>query len=173
MDAKDLVRYNLVVRGLYFEALAKLTWKQASEPRGLSFDSAKNVFVHLTLVEDRWINFILQNRFSQWRDPDFESCQDFASLKEYMLHVRNCTEKFLEKLEPHDLKKKVIIPWGNKPDTRITLETALTHMVMEDMVHYGELSAFLWQMKMEAPYFAFWRYKYNFGEKKKTNRNAV
>jgi hypothetical protein len=34
-------------------------------------------------------------------------------------------------------------------------------MVIEDLVHYGELSALLWQMDAEAPYFAFWRYKYN------------
>jgi uncharacterized damage-inducible protein DinB len=166
MDATDLVRYNLAVRGLYFEALEKITWEEAVKPHGLSFDSARNVFVHLTLVEDRWINFILQNRFSEWRDPDFESYQDFASLKEYMLRVRNCTEQFLENLKPYELKRKVTIPWGDKPGTRIALETALSHMVMEDMVHYGELSALLWQMNMEAPYLAFWRYKYNLAETK-------
>jgi hypothetical protein len=32
-------------------------------------------------------------------------------------------------------------------------------MVMEDMVHYGELSAAFWQMGLEAPYRDFWRYK--------------
>ena len=34
-------------------------------------------------------------------------------------------------------------------------------MVMEDLVHYGELSAVLWQMDKEAPYLAFWRYMHN------------
>ena len=31
-------------------------------------------------------------------------------------------------------------------------------MVIEDMIHYGELSAVLWQMGLEAPYMGFWRY---------------
>jgi hypothetical protein len=31
---------------------------------------------------------------------------------------------------------------------------------MEVMVHYGELSALLWQMGEEAPYRAYWRYKH-------------
>jgi hypothetical protein len=26
------------------------------------------------------------------------------------------------------------------------------------MIHYGELSAALWQMGLEAPYIGFWRY---------------
>ena len=160
MDAKDLVHYNLVVRGLYFEALEKLPWAEVAKPRGASFDSMRNVFLHLTLVEDRWINFTLQNRFSEWKDPDFETYQTIDSLKNYLLHVRNSTEKFLENLNPEDLQRMVPLPWGNKPGTRITIETALCHMVMEDMVHYGELSALLWQMDVEPPYFAYWRYKY-------------
>ena len=164
MDAEDLVRYNLVVRSLYFEALEKLPWAEVVKPRGASFDSMRNVLLHLTLVEDRWINYTLPNRFSEWKDPDFEIYQTIDSLKNYLLHVKNSTEKFLENLKPEDLQRMVTIPWGNKPDTRITIETALCHMVMEDMVHYGELSALLWQLDMEPPYFAYWRYKYGKGK---------
>ena len=164
MDVEDLVRYNLVVRGLYFEALEKLPWAEVVKPRSASFDSMRNVFLHLTLVEDRWINFTLQNRFSEWEDPYFETYQTIDSLKNCLLHVKNSTENFLENLKPEDLQRMVTIPWGNKPETRITIETALCHMVIEDMVHYGELSALLWQLDMEPPYFAYWRYKYGKGK---------
>jgi uncharacterized damage-inducible protein DinB len=160
MDAEDLVRYNLFVRGLYYETLKKLPWAEVVKPRGASFDSMRNVFLHLTVVEDRWINYTLQNRFSEWKDPDFETYQTIDSLKNYLLHVKNSTENFLENLKPEDLQQMVTIPWGNKPETRITIETALCHMVMEDLVHYGELSALLWQLDVEPPYFAYWRYKY-------------
>jgi len=53
MMVTNLVRYNLVVRELYLEALSKLPWAEIVEPKGLSFDSARNVFLHLTLVEDQ------------------------------------------------------------------------------------------------------------------------
>ncbi len=161
MNTTELVRYNHAVRELYFNAFAKLPWTEVTKPRGLSFDSARNVFLHLTLVEDRWINYILPNRFTEWKDPDFETYQNIATLKTYMLHVKNATEKFLATTQPEDWQRKITIPWGDKPNTQITLETALTHMVMEDMIHYGELSAMLWQMNLEAPYLAFWRYKHN------------
>jgi uncharacterized damage-inducible protein DinB len=161
MNIIELVRYNHAVRELYFNALAKLPWTEVIKSRGLSFDSARNVFLHLTLVEDRWINYILPNRFTEWKDPNFETYQNMTMLKDYMLHVRGTTEEFLAKVKSKNWNRKVVIPWGVKPNTQITLETALAHMVIEDMVHYGELSAVLWQMNLEAPYLGFWRYKCN------------
>jgi uncharacterized damage-inducible protein DinB len=161
MNTADLVRYNLAVRELYFGTLAKLPWAEVVKPRGLSFDSIRNVFLHLTLVEDRWISYTLQNRFSLWKDPNFETYQTIVSLKEYMTHVKGNTESFLQNLKAEDWNLKVPNPWINKSDATITIETALCHMVMEDMVHYGELSAVLWQMSLEAPYLAFLRYMYN------------
>jgi uncharacterized damage-inducible protein DinB len=160
MNTMDLVRYNHVVRELYFDALAKLPWAEVVKSRGLSFDSARNVFLHLTLVEDRWINYILPNRFSEWKDPNFETYQNIVMLKDYMLRVKGATEEFLAAQQPKDRQRKVVVPWGDKPYAQVTVETVLTHMVMENMVHYGELSAVLWQMNLEAPYLAFWRYKH-------------
>jgi uncharacterized damage-inducible protein DinB len=161
MAVTDLVRYNLDVRESYLEALAGLPWAEVVKPKGLSFDSARDVFLHITLVEDRWINYILQNRFPEWKDPDFETYKDIDALREYVNSTRKSTERFLKNLRPEDWGRKVTIPWGDKPDTQITIETALTHMVMEDMIHYGELSAMFWQMDREPPYLRFWRFKYN------------
>jgi uncharacterized damage-inducible protein DinB len=160
MQVIDLIRYNHVVRGLYFDAFAKLPWSEVAANKGLSFDSMRNVFLHLTLVEDRWISYIIPGRFMEWVDPDFDSFNDIDSLKKYMLNVKGKTEDYLTALLAGELNKQIAIPWGDKPDTKISVETALCHMVMEDMIHYGELSALLWQMNVDAPYLAFWRYKY-------------
>jgi uncharacterized damage-inducible protein DinB len=59
-----------------------------------------------------------------------------------------------------ELNRQIVVPWGDKPYTRVSVENVLTHMVLEDMIHYGELSAALWQMGLEAPYMGFWRYKH-------------
>ena len=85
-----------------------------------------------------------------------------------MTHVKGNTEKFLQNLKTEDWTRKVPNPWINKPDAAITIETALCHMVMEGMVHYGELSPVLWQLNLEAPYLAFLRYMYNQETGKKT-----
>ena len=160
MEIKDLIGYNHLVRGLYFDALAKLPWAQVVEPKGLSFDSMRDVFLHLTLVENRWINYIILGRISQWVDPDFGAFKDLVSLEKYMREVEGKTENYLNGLSLEELNRQIAVPWGDKPNTCISIEKALTHMVLEDMIHYGELSAALWQMGLEAPYMGFWRYKH-------------
>ena len=167
MQASDLVRYNDAVRTLYLEALAKLPWSEVVKSRGISFDSLRDVFLHLTLVEDRWIGYILAGRFAEWKDPDFNSFQTLASLKQYATQVHTNTEKYLQSLRPADYQSLVTVPWGKAPYAKVTVETVLTHLTMECMVHFGELSAALWQMDAEAPYMAYWKYKFNKDEVQK------
>jgi uncharacterized damage-inducible protein DinB len=160
MQVTDLIRYNHTVRGLYLDAMAKVPWAQVVEPRGLSFDSMRDVFLHLTLVEDRWVNYIIPDRFKEWVDPDFGAFKDMDSLRKYMQEVEGKTERHVATLSMEELNRQIVVPWGDKPYTRVSVENVLTHMVLEDMIHYGELSAALWQMGLEAPYMGFWRYKH-------------
>ncbi len=158
MQAIDLIRYSHVVRGLYFDVLVKLPWAEVIANRGLSFDSMRNVLLHITLVEDRWVSYIISGRFGEWRNPDFDAFTDLDSIKWYMHQVKANTEAFLVKLPAEELARQIALLWGDKPNMQITVEKGLTHMVLEDMIHYGELSAALWQMGQEAPYMGFWRY---------------
>jgi len=160
MSVVDLVHYNHAVRCLYFDALSKLPWAQIVEPRGLSFDSMRNVFVHLTRVEDRVINYVIPERDNEWGSPvNFDSFKELNSLKGYMQDVQEKTEAYLAKLTPQELSRKIVFPWADRPNVKVNVETVLCHLVLEDVIHYGELSASFWQMGMEAPYIAFWRYK--------------
>jgi uncharacterized damage-inducible protein DinB len=160
LQVTDLIRYNHLVRGLYFDAFAKLPWYEVAANKGLSFDSMRNVFLHLTYVEDRWISCIIPGRLKEIVEMDFDVFKDLEALKNYMQQTAKNTENYLAKLSAEELKREVVVPWGDKPRTKITVETGLTHMVIEDMIHYGELSAALWQMGLDAPYLGFWRYKY-------------
>jgi uncharacterized damage-inducible protein DinB len=160
MQVADLIRYNHTVRGLYFDKMFELPWAQIVEPLGLSFDSMRDVFLHLTLVEDRWVNYVIPDRFKDWKDPDFESYKTFESLRVYMQTVKENTEKYLTNLTEKELNRQILVPWGEKPHPHLTVEACLTHMVLEDMIHYGELSAAIWQMGLTPPYMGFWRFKH-------------
>jgi len=160
MDIVDFVRYTHAVRELYFEALEKLPWEEVIKPRGASFDSLRNVFLHLTAVEDRWINYTLRGRLKEWVEHNFNDFTTFDSLKSYKNYTKERTEEYLQKLTCEELNRNITLPWGNTPDVCINVETALAHMVTEVLIHYGELSAMLWQMDKEAPYLPFWRYVY-------------
>jgi uncharacterized damage-inducible protein DinB len=94
-------------------------------------------------------------RFGDWVDPDFGDVKDIGALKNYMEKTKASTEKYLEMLSLEELKRQIVIPWCDKPDTCITVEKALTHTVLEDMIHYGELSAAFWQMDWRRPTWVF------------------
>ena len=76
-----------------------------------------------------------------------------------MLETIGNTEKYLETLSAEEVHRQIVVTWGNKPYTKVNLEKVLTHIVLEDMIHYGELSPVLWQTGLEAPYIGFWRYQ--------------
>jgi uncharacterized damage-inducible protein DinB len=107
MDVPELVRYNDKVRSLYYEALLKLGWEEVARSRSLSFDSMRDVFLHLMVVEDRWINYTLSEEFSNWKDPVFDDFKDFESLNAYMTRIHDNTNKFLEILKPADYLNRV------------------------------------------------------------------
>ncbi|HTY74131.1 MAG TPA: DinB family protein [Candidatus Nanoarchaeia archaeon] len=157
MDVSELVFYNDRVRSLYYGALLELSWEEVTKSKSLSFDSIRDVFLHLTLVEDRWVNYTLIGEFSKWKDPVFDDFGNFESLKAYMTRTHENTDKFLKMLKPEDYQNTVANPWIKGES--ISIETGLTHMVLECMVHFGELSAAFWQIGKEAPYLAFLRYE--------------
>ncbi len=159
MQVADLIHYNHTVRAAYLEAIAKLPWNQVTANRGLSWVSIRNVFLHLTLVEDRWINYAIPEQIHMWVDPDFNAFTDAQALHRYMTQVHDATERFLK--TEKDFKRKIEVPWGEKPYSHLPLETVLTHMVLEDMIHFGELTAAIWQLGVEPPYKAYWRFKQN------------
>jgi len=159
MQVTDLIRYNHFVRDLYFDAISKLPWAQVVEARGLSFGSMRNVFSHLTRVEDRVVNYVIPERDKDWVGVDFDAFKNMDSLKDYMLHVKENTENYLADLSAEELNRQIIIPWEATSETKISVETVLNHIVLEDMIHYGELSAVFWQMGLQAPYIALWQNK--------------
>jgi uncharacterized damage-inducible protein DinB len=158
MDIVELVRYNHAVRRLYLLALSALPWGDVIAPRGASFDSMRNILLHLTFVEDRWINYLIPGRFEEWVTPPFDDFIDFDALERYIHRVKTDTEAYLAQLTPEALRREVVMPWGDTPDTRISIDSVLGQLVVEDIYHYGELSALLWQLDVQVPYLAWWRY---------------
>jgi uncharacterized damage-inducible protein DinB len=140
------------------------TWVEVTKSKNLSFDSMRDVFLHLTLVEDKWVNYTLIGEFSKWKDPIFDNFNNVKSLKAYMTCIHENTDKFLKTLKPEDYKNTVANPWTK--GELISIETGLIHMVLECMVHFGELSAAFWQIGKEAPYLAFLRYELNKSKEK-------
>lgn len=92
--------------------MAKLPWSEVIANKGLSFGSMRNVFLHLTLVEDRWINYIIPGRSKEWVELNFDALDHIDSIRSYMQRVKDGTEAYLKKLSAEELNRQIAVPCG-------------------------------------------------------------
>ena len=59
---------------------------------------------------------------------DFDAFKDMDALKKYMEHVKDATESYLRELLAEELNRQIVVPWGDKPGTRISIETAFAKL---------------------------------------------
>jgi len=158
MNIAELIRYNHAARRRYLQALAKLPWSEVIKPRGASFDSMRNIFLHLTFMESRIIQYVIPGMKKDWAQPSFDDFKDIEAVRRLVEDVEEGTEAYLKKLTPEELRREVILPWRRDPPMIASVENILIMVALEDIHHYGELIALLWQAGEEAPYLSWLQY---------------
>jgi len=120
MDAGELVRYNHAARRTYLQALGKLPWEEVVKPRGASYDSMRDIFIHLTLVEVRMVHYMIPGRMGDWVEEPFDQFKEFVQgygrfkdidmIRRLVEEVEAKTEEYLKKLTPEELQREVLMP---------------------------------------------------------------
>jgi uncharacterized damage-inducible protein DinB len=149
VDVRKLLEYNETVRHRYFEALAKLPWKELTKNREASFHSIRNVFVHTLGAIDYWLDFLQkQNLHSR---KDYDKYRTLQEVKAYMENVERRTHEYLKALTDEELNKAYTVKDDKNKTLRIKAEDVLVHVFEEEVHHRGELIALLWQMGIQPP----------------------
>jgi uncharacterized damage-inducible protein DinB len=149
VEVRKLLEYNDKVRNRYFEALAKLPWKEFIENREASFHSLRNIFIHTLGATDYWLDFLKkEERHSKKK---FDEYQTFQEVRAYMESVEARMRDYLDSLPSGGLGKKYTLKNDANETVEITAEDVLIHVFEEEVHHRGELIALLWQMGIEPP----------------------
>jgi uncharacterized damage-inducible protein DinB len=148
VDIKDLLAYNDAERRAFFKAFAKLSWDDFTKDRGASFDSIRNIFIHTLNAEDYWLDFLQEE--NQRSKKKYEEYKTLKEVGDYMQHVENRMDTYLESLSPEGLKKKYKGRRNGELET-VTAEDILVHVFEEEVHHRGELIALFWQIGIEPP----------------------
>jgi uncharacterized damage-inducible protein DinB len=74
------------------------------------------------------------------------------SIRKRTREVESKTKAYVAKLKPDELERKLELPRKGKPSTFVRVEDVLAHTALENIHHFGELIALLWQMDMEPPH---------------------
>jgi uncharacterized damage-inducible protein DinB len=152
MGSKEIFEYSQSVRNRYLEKLATLPCEEVTKSRGASFDSMRNIMLHTIDVEDRLINYVIPGRTKDWiaRSPD--EFHDMDSIKKRAEETESKTRAYLANLTPAELERKVEFPRPGVAPIMVRVEDVLIHGALENIHHFGELIALLWQMDVEPPH---------------------
>ncbi len=149
VEVRKLLEYNEKVRHRYFEALAKLPWKEFVENREASFHSLRNIFIHTLGATDNSLDFLQKEECRSKRK--FDEYKTFNEVKAYMETVDVRTRNYLDSLSSGGLGKKYTLKNDADETIEVTAEDILIHMFEEEVHHRGEVIALLWQMGVEPP----------------------
>lgn len=158
MDSKNLVKYSQSVRNRYLEQFATLPWEQVTKSRGASFDSLRNIVLHTIDAEDKLVNYVITGRTKEWVPRNPEEFLSMDSIRKSAEETEAKTRYYLAKLTPAELEKKVEFSRPSTQPMLVRVEDILIHTALENIHHFGELIALLWQMDVEPPHMGWLGY---------------
>jgi uncharacterized damage-inducible protein DinB len=157
MDPKSLFDYSQELRDGYLEQLAKLPWEEVVKSRGASFDSLRNILLHTVDAEDRLINYIIPGRTKDWVSLSMDDFRDMDSIRKRVREVEAKSKNYVTKLDSVELERKVEMPrMGGSISVRV--EDVIVHSALENIHHFGELIALLWQMDLDPAHMGWLAY---------------
>jgi uncharacterized damage-inducible protein DinB len=152
MDSRKLFEYSQVLRNRYLEQIAKLPWEEVVRSRGASFDSVRDIFLHTVDAEDRLINYVIPGRTKDWISRNPDEFRNIDAVRKRAREVESKAKASVADMKPEELERKVETTRPGKPNTLVRVEDVLVHAALENIHHFGELIALLWQMDMEPPH---------------------
>jgi uncharacterized damage-inducible protein DinB len=160
LDSKSLFGYSQELRDRYLEQLATLPWEEVVKSRGASFDSLRNIFLHTVDAEDRLINYIIPGRTKDWVSLSMDDFRDMDSIRKRAREVETKSKNYVAKLDSAELETKVEMPrMGGSISVRV--EDVIVHAALENIHHFGELIALLWQMDLDPAHMGWLAYLQN------------
>lgn len=155
VDSRKLFGYSQAVLNRYLEQIASLPWAEVVKSRGASFDSLRDILLHTIDAEDKLVNYVIAGRTKDWvllkarRVLSPAEFLDMDSIRSHAREVEVKTKACVAGLKPEDLERKVEIQRMGLPSLWVRVEDVLVHAALENIHHFGELIALLWQMDVD------------------------
>jgi uncharacterized damage-inducible protein DinB len=151
-DVKELYQYSATVRRKFLEKLESLPWESVTKNREASFYSMKNIMVHMIDNEDWIVNWVIQNRATEYkrarRSEEYTSMQ---MVRDHVDEVEKKTRAYLEKADAQEMQRRVKLVASSGDSFDLSVEESLFQSFTEQLYHMGELIALLWQDDTEPP----------------------
>jgi uncharacterized damage-inducible protein DinB len=135
--------------------LNELSWSEVVGDRGASFPSIRDIFLHTVDMEDRTVNHTIPGISSELGHGPWEKFADIMSIEKRTKEVEGKTDVYLANLTQSELDRKVTIPRRTGAPFLLRVEDVLVQLVIENISHFGELIAILWQIDKQPPFLSW------------------
>ena len=155
MDVEDLLAlaaYLRDSRARFLATFRDLGWNEFTRDRGASYGSPLAIVLHMLDDEEGWLQYAARGR-SIVGGPDRKpgDYRSFDQVAADDLRVGDGTRQFLEGLRGTDLACEVEFAETDRI-SRYPLEKIVTHALVDEVAHLGELVCLLWQLDVKPPY---------------------
>lgn len=159
--------YAQFLRHQYLHTFETLSWKDFIKDRSASFNSLRNIYLHsIECVE--FITRIIESDAPlniRHTPISFEDYNTIETIRDYLDQVESRFNTLLTQLTPRELGRKVARMHGNESSSTSTVEDHLIHLFQEEIHHFGEFIALLWQMNVKPPHTGWVNYLTLVGQK--------
>ncbi len=165
-DLQRMLIYHSWSRNKYLDLFERLPWRVLTRKRGSSFESIRNVHLHVLAVYASWlVAYFGQNQLKgtlrALDERRWNQIRSVELMRDLNHELDASVQAVAGRLGPDDFDKKILHgPWRGRA-WPVTPREVLWHLIEEDFLHHGEILCMLWQDDIEPPYTGVWWFEYN------------
>jgi uncharacterized damage-inducible protein DinB len=114
--------------------------------------------LHTIDAEDKLINYTIPGRTKDWVPRNMDDFRDMDSIRKRAREVESKAKDYVAKLDSAKLEKKVEMLRTGMNSISVRVEDIIVHSALENIHHFGELIALLWQMDLNPPHMGWIAY---------------
>ncbi|MCX6660132.1 MAG: hypothetical protein NTX81_07115 [Candidatus Bathyarchaeota archaeon] len=147
----ELYNYSSRVRSRFVNKLAELPWEEVEKGREASFQSIKNILLHMIDNEDWIANWVIFNRSAEYKRRDSAEYTNMQMIIGHLNEVQKKTSSYIKDIAEGEPKRRVKFTSSSGHTFDLSVEECLFQSFTEQLYHMGELIALLWQSGVEPP----------------------
>ena len=148
---KEIYEYASTVRRKFLDSLGTFSWEEATKNREASFQSMKNIFIHMVEVEDWMVTWVIPDRKDSYKWDKFEEYDTVADINDFLSRVETSTRLYLDRADEKELTRKITLTLRSGDTFPMSPEECIFQAVTEQLYHMGELIALFWQQEVRPP----------------------
>ena len=151
LTIQELNQYSSRVRRRFALKLSELPWEEVEKNREASFQSMKNILLHMIDNEDRIVNWIIQNKAKDYVRKNPEEYTSMKMILDHLEEIEKKTQQYFKNMGKGELARRVTLTTTSSGNYDLSVEECLFQSFTEQLYHMGELIALMWQEDIEPP----------------------